>query len=419
MEYSLPKAVEHMSDPLQLFVGPGMDSSISMVKYQEYRPTSQLTHGTPITFTIPGQANDYLNLRSTCLNMKVKITKSNGAAIGMPDKVAFVNMPMHSLFRQVDVKIQQVPTTTEVGTNYPYKAIMDTLLEETVGSLDTQLFYKDTYMFMDSTQVNTGQNGGLTDRWTLTNKGQICEMEGPLHVDIMKQDRLLLNGVRMDITLFPSTDEFVFMVGTNVSYKVEIMDVILKMEHNRMSPTILNAHSENLMKEQALYPYTRSEIKVFNIPQGSFTWSMDNVFQDKIPTKVVIGLVSEAGYSGTTKKNPFNFANWDVNYAAFLVDGQSRPAQPFQPNYGAGIYASAFNSLTQKIDRTRIKHLEYPTGYCMYMFQIEHTDVIKRGNSRIELRMSKALPESVSVIVYGHFPAMMQIDGARNVVIDA
>ena len=25
MEYSLPKAVEHMSDPLQLFVGPGMD----------------------------------------------------------------------------------------------------------------------------------------------------------------------------------------------------------------------------------------------------------------------------------------------------------------------------------------------------------------------------------------------------------
>ena len=55
----------------------------------------------------------------------------------------------------------------------------------------------------------------------------------------------------------------------------------------------------------------------------------------------------------------------------------------------------------------------------MYMFQIEHTDVIKRGNSRIELRMSKALPEPISVIVYGHFPAMMQIDGARNVVIDS
>ena len=87
MEYSLPKAVEHMSDPLQLFVGPGMDSSINMVKYQEYRPTSQLTHGTPITFTIPGQANEYLNLISTRLNLKVKITKSNGAAIGMPDKV--------------------------------------------------------------------------------------------------------------------------------------------------------------------------------------------------------------------------------------------------------------------------------------------------------------------------------------------
>jgi hypothetical protein len=345
MEYSLPKAVEHMSDPLQLFVGPGMDSSISMVKYQDYRPTSQLTHGTPITFIIPGLANDYLNLRGTRINLKVKITKSDGTAIAVEDKVAFVNMPLHSLFRQVDVKIQQVPTTTEVGTNYPYKAYLDTLLEDTVGSLETQLFYMDTYMFMDSTEVNTGQNGGLTDRWTSTMEGQVCELEGPLHVDIMKQDRLLLNGVRLDITLFPFTDNCMFMVSTDVSYKVEIVDATLKMEHDRMSPAILRAHSENLESEQALYPYRKSQVKVFNVPKGSFTWSMDNIFQDKIPTKVVIGLVSESGYSGSTKKNPFNLANWDVNYAAFLVDGQSRPGQPFQPNYEEGIYASAFNSL--------------------------------------------------------------------------
>ena len=104
-------------------------------------------------------------------------------------------------------------------------------------------------MFMDSTQVNTGQNGGLTYRWMKTNKGQICEIEGPLHVGIMKQDILLLNGVIMDITLFPSTYEFVFMVGTNVSYNVEIMDVTLKIERNKMSPAILNAHSENLINE--------------------------------------------------------------------------------------------------------------------------------------------------------------------------
>ena len=340
MEYSLPKAVEHMSDPLQIFVGPVMDSSINTVKYQEHRPTSQIAHGTPITFTVPGQANDYLNLRSTRINVRVKITKSNGSAIKMEDRVAFVNIPLHSLFRQVDVKIQQVPTTTEVGNNYPYKAILDTLLEETVGSLDTQLFYKDTYMFMDSTQVNTAQNGGLTSRWMSTNKGQICELEGPLHVDVMKQDRLLLNGVRLDITLYPSTDEFMFMVETNVAYRVEIMAVTLKMEHDTMSPNILRAHSENLEKEQALYPYTRSEIRVFNIPSGVSTWSMDNIFQDKIPTKVVIGLVNESGYSGSSKKNLFNFANWDINYAAFLVDGQSRPGMPFQPNYEEGLSIS-------------------------------------------------------------------------------
>ena len=86
---------------------------------------------------------------------------------------------------------------------------------------------------------------------------------------------------------------------------------------------------------------------------------MDNVHQDRIPTNVVIGLVSEAVYSGSTKKNPFNLVNCDVNYAAFLmflVDGQSRPAQPLEPNFEAGLYASAFNSLPNKQDRTCIKH---------------------------------------------------------------
>ena len=115
--------------------------------------------------------------------------------------------------------------------------------------------------------MNMAQNSGLTSHWMATNKGQIGEMEGPLHVDIMKQDRLLLNGVRMDITLFPSTD--VFMVGTKVSCKVEIMDV-MKMEHNKMSPVILNAHSENLMNEQALYPYTNYRNKGIQHTPGQF-----------------------------------------------------------------------------------------------------------------------------------------------------
>ena len=108
---------------------------------------------------------------------------------------------------------------------------MDTSLEETDASLDTQLFYKDTYIFMDCTQVNAAQNGGLTSRWMSTNKGQVCEIEGPIRVDIMKQDRLLLNGVKLDITLYPSRDEFVF--GTTVVNKTEIINV--EVEHNRMS----------------------------------------------------------------------------------------------------------------------------------------------------------------------------------------
>jgi hypothetical protein len=36
-----------------------------------------------------------------------------------------------------------------------------------------------------------------------TNKGQIVEMEGPIHIDIFQQNRLLVNGVGLALKLWP------------------------------------------------------------------------------------------------------------------------------------------------------------------------------------------------------------------------
>ena len=47
----------------------------------------------------------------------------------------------------------------------------------------------------------------------------------------------------------------------------------------------------------------------------------------------------------------------------------------------------------------------------------------KKGTERetpeLVLKLAKALTEPVKVITYGQFPAMMEIDSARNVSVDA
>ena len=432
--YTFKQAIEGNSDRLALFQGPEIDTSVSNITYQEYRPNGQLNNGGTIVFNIAGTASSYIDLKKTRLNLKVKITKLNGDAVQQEDVVAFVNNTLHSLFRQVDVSLQQQVISSDVGTNYPYKAMMDMLLGTSEAPLDSQLFYKDRAGFMESTYIlqgddesqTTGPNSGLVGRWLFTKNGQVCELEGPLLVDILQQDRLLLNGVRMDIQLYPHRNGFVLMTKeTDEKYKFEITDAVLKVAQNNMSATLLAGHDEALKSSNALYPFTRSDIKAFSIPAGSYTWSIDNVFQDNIPSRVVLALVSESAFNGHQNANPFNFQHFNVNYLGFLVNGQSRPGQPFQPDYANDNYASAYASVAKlNCDQdTRISRLEYPHGYCMYVFDIEENGdqlhMIRKGHTRLILKMTQALEKSVILIVYGHFPAMMEIDQTRKVQVNA
>jgi len=208
------------------------------------------------------------------------------------------------------------------------------------------------------------------------------------------------------------------MVNGEGKYKTEILDATLKVCCNKMSSGTLAAHDKMLDTKNALYPYTHSMMRVFNIPAGSYTWAMDNLFQEKVPSRVVVGVVPEQAYSGSTSRNPFNFQHWHVNYISFLVNGHPRPGQPFEPDYDNRGYMAPYIAMAKKYrdDGTRVTPLEYPSGYCLYVFHVEENNsIIKQGNSRIILKMSKALPESVSIIVYGEFPALMEIDKARVV----
>ncbi|OOY67213.1 hypothetical protein BOW07_13100, partial [Solemya velum gill symbiont] len=108
---------------LALFQNPQTDPGSQGTEWVTYRPVNQLTGGSAIEFTIPPMANTYLDLQRTLLNLKVKITKSDGSDVGSltDDLVGLVNAPLHTLFSQVDLNVQQQPTS-EVGSCYPYKA---------------------------------------------------------------------------------------------------------------------------------------------------------------------------------------------------------------------------------------------------------------------------------------------------------
>ena len=51
----------------------------------------------------------------------------------------------------------------------------------------------------------------------------------------------------------------------------------------------------------------------------------DNIYHRTVPSKLLIGTVSNAGYSGDFNKNPFDFKQINLNYLEVTVDGQPVP----------------------------------------------------------------------------------------------
>jgi hypothetical protein len=43
-------------------------------------------------------------------------------------------------------------------------------------------------------------------------------------------------------------------------------------------------------------------------------------------------------------------------------------------------------------------------------------NLLKKGHTRLCIRFEKAVTETLKIIVYSQFPAMLQIDEARNVL---
>jgi hypothetical protein len=58
-----------------------------------------------------------------------------------------------------------------------------------------------------------------------TNKGQIVEMERPIHIDIFQHNRLLVNGVGLALKLWPSKGFRLISNEDDASCKVQILDV--------------------------------------------------------------------------------------------------------------------------------------------------------------------------------------------------
>jgi hypothetical protein len=102
----------------------------------------------PIEFFVPGDGEDYLDPSRMQLYIRAKITAADGEDIGGDDHVGPQNLFLQSLFSQVNVSPLNDKLITPSATTYPYRAVIETLLNFGPAAKQSQmtssLHYKDT-----------------------------------------------------------------------------------------------------------------------------------------------------------------------------------------------------------------------------------------------------------------------------------
>ena len=363
--------------------------------------------------------------------------------------VSCVNNLLHSLFSQIDLSLNDEIITSMTGM-YPYSSYIQSVLctNKTNNEIkeEAALFIKDDAANMDDPDLR-GWNSGLYKRGQYLRKSRVFDLCGPLYLDISNANKHLLNGLSVKLSLWRTKNKFYIMrpnvvtdssgapVINTESFVIKILSATWHVCQITPNPAMYLAHEKILAKEKfARYNYYKTDCRKSQIPAGSYSFELADVFQGRVPVKLYLGLTYAANSSGDMSLNPFQFINANLSSLTCSLDGKPIEGSMKHMTYGDTMHESnfvqAYYSLFKNDENVekncQISRSEFFSGYNIYSVQVqsdirtESGDVFplaKEGNFSINLTFGQATADPLSLIMLAYFPTTVKIDSGRNVYI--
>ena len=215
---------------------------------------------------------------------------------------------------------------------------------------------------------------------------------------------------------------------------VRIKEDILEVHKVKVMPPPEQLHLEKKVLTASWTKYLLAHVvsKHFTLAAGASTADINVLFNGKIPTKVIIGLVSNEAFVGAWQKNPFNFTHMDLNSACLVVDGCPLPTQPWQPDFKWGLYAETYHSLLKSSGMypsdwsNRMSAEQFEGGSMLLSWDLmpDDSDCVAYlsprclGLVKASLRFARPLPATTTLIAYAQYDNLVVIDTNHTVTFD-
>ena len=433
---------------LEIFQVPDTQTAVEHMYKLDVRPMTAVSQSSVVEFVFGGENSDYLCMQGCRLAATIAVDHDDDTKLHLQEKTAAgavkagsavdekavpINLALHSMWSQIDVFING-QRMTQASNMQPYKALIKTLLRYGSESKKTQLtaqgFRQETGGNID---VLDDENKGYVWRQNLFKGSKQVEFEGPLLEDIMELDKYLLNGMRVQIKLYPALKKFFIMAADGTKdYKVKLVDIVLRACMVKVSPGVILGHAKAMQSQNAVYPYTRVETKSYAISAATSNVYLDNLYQGNRPSRIILGFVASKAFNGDYTRNPFKFHHYSVTDVRLVVDGQTVPGRPlkldFNPIKGSNYieaYVNMFEALgvAGKDFGAGLTPELYASGHTLFVYNLEpmppsgpYINLKRHANVRLEINFAHPLIETVTAILFSEYTAVFEVDSARNVI---
>ena len=174
------------------------------------------------------------------------------------------------------------------------------------------------------------------------------------HLEVFHTGKLLVPGIEIKMKFhFNGPNLFlngVGLAGRMVEFDVKLRFHLCQLRLNEAVYSSLSAQRHN-EGEIAIYPTVRSEIRTFSMQGNLARFDIPNLFQNRIPDRLIVGLVDSRAFNGDVTRDPFCFQKFGLSSIKQIGKGeQSAPINGSSSLIKSLNLKSARNTLYQGTD---------------------------------------------------------------------
>ena len=188
-------------------------------------------------------------------------------------------------------------------------------------------------------------------------------------------------------------------------------------------------------KEVVKYPVVRDQIRSFTFNGATTVWTQDNLFLNRVPQRMIVGILDSTAFNGAKEKYPFAFQSKGVTSIRQFIEGEEYPYVTLE--FAGNNTLKDWEGYRRFLDAAGsvAKHREFMVkpgdwghnkNCTLYMWNnvpSGNADGPKlnpkqTGNVRLEIKFRAALNANITILVWGEFESVIYIDHLGAVTYD-